>query len=43
MAGHPVCDEMMFGLIDALGVKLPAMTLMNLQKLWTNLQSERRY
>jgi len=34
---------MMFGLIEALGVKLPAMTLMNLQQLWTNLQSEWRY
>jgi len=34
---------MMFGLIEALGLKLPAMTLMNLQKFWTNLQSERKY
>jgi uncharacterized protein (DUF362 family) len=41
--GHPVCDEMMFGLIDALGVKLPAMTMMNLQKFWTSLVSDRRY
>jgi uncharacterized protein (DUF362 family) len=41
--GHPVCDEMMFRLVEALGVKLPAMTLMNVQKWWTNLQSERRY
>jgi uncharacterized protein (DUF362 family) len=43
IAGHPVCDEMMFRLIEALGVKLPAMTLMNLQKFWANLQSERKY
>ena len=41
--GHPVCDEMMFGLVEALGVKLPAMTLMNLKKFWINLQSERKY
>lgn len=41
--GHPVCDEMMFRLIEALGVKLPAMTMMNLQKFWTNLQSEIKY
>ncbi len=43
IAGHPVCDQMMFRLIEALGVKLPAMTLMNLQKFWANLQSERKY
>jgi uncharacterized protein (DUF362 family) len=41
--GHPVCDEMMFRLIEALGVKLPAMTLMSIKKFWTNLQSERKY
>jgi len=41
--GHPVCDEMMFRLIEALGVKLPAMTMMNLQKFWTNIQSEIKY
>jgi hypothetical protein len=27
VAGHPVCDEMMFRLNEALGVKLPAMTV----------------
>ena len=43
VAGHPVCDEMLFGLIEALGVKVPARTFMTLQKFWTNLQSERRY
>ena len=43
VAGHPVCDEMLPRLIEALGLKLPAMTLMNLQKFWTNLQSERKY
>jgi uncharacterized protein (DUF362 family) len=43
VAGHPVCDEMLFGLIEALGLKLPARTFMTLQKFWTNLQSERRY
>lgn len=41
--GHPVCDEMMSRLVEALHVKLPAMTLMNLQKFWTRLQSDRRY
>src|SRR5215210_4851221 len=39
VAGHPVCDEMMFRLVEALGVKLPAMTFMNVQKFWTQLQS----
>jgi uncharacterized protein (DUF362 family) len=43
VAGHPVCDEMMVGLVAALGVKLPAMTVMNVQKLWTTLQSTRKY
>lgn len=43
VAGHPVCDEMMFGLIEALGVKLPALTMMNVQKFWTSLLSDRRY
>jgi hypothetical protein len=43
VAGHPVCDEMMFGLVWALGVKLPAMTIMNMQKFWTRLQAEVRY
>jgi hypothetical protein len=42
IAGHPVCDEMMFRLLEMLGVKLPAVTLMNLQKFRTNLQSERK-
>jgi uncharacterized protein (DUF362 family) len=43
VAGHPVCDQMMFRLVEALGVKLPALTLMNLQKFLTRLQSQITY
>jgi len=28
---------------ESLGIKLPAMTMMNVQKFWTNIQSEIKY
>jgi len=43
VAGYPVCDQILFRLVEALGVKLPAMTLLNLQKAWTRLQTRVTY
>jgi hypothetical protein len=40
--GHPVTDQMLGRLIEALGVKLPAMAWMDVSRFWYRLRAEAR-